>query len=303
MRANGIVTALLTPLNKDYTLCRECLRDLIEFQANNGVNGLYLTGTYGEGVVLPLKTRIEVLEKAIEYAPSNLYLLPHIGAASLDVVYELARAARDLGYKDLSVVGPIYHKPTRVGLVRYYEEIASRTELHIIIYNNKGRQGYNISPDDFQAIIENVTSVVGIKDTSNDVVQLLEYVKRFGHKYYIAAGGDNLIFHTFVMGAHAHICGVSNTIPEVAVGIYNAVKSGDLGKALDLQYKIDVFKKRIGKVGVETQEVLRQMLKMRGLNPGHPPAQLSFDFDEKTLKELREALEAVLPPLKVGGRA
>ncbi|MEL9908730.1 MAG: dihydrodipicolinate synthase family protein [Desulfurococcus sp.] len=299
MRVHGIITALLTPLNKDLTLCNECLKNLIEFQASKGVAGIYLTGTAGEGIILPVKTRIELFKKALEYAPSNIYLLPHIGAASIDVVLELAREVKDLGYKDVSLISPIFHKPTRKGMIRFFEEVSSRTELNIVIYNNKNRQGYNISPDDFQAIVDAVRSVIGIKDTSKDVDQLLEYVKRFSHKYFIAGAGDELILYTFLIGAHAHICAVSNVIPEIVVELYKTVTGGDIKKAVELQYKINGLRKQISKIPVESQEVLRQLASLRGLKPGYPPLQLDFDYDEKTIGELKVALNKVLGDMNV----
>lgn len=299
MRVHGIITALLTPLNKDLTLCDECLKNLIEFQAGKGVAGIYLTGTAGEGIILPVKTRIELFKKALEYAPSNIYLLPHIGAASIDVVFELAREVKDLGYKDVSLISPIFHKPTRKGMIRFFEEVSSRTELNIVIYNNKNRQGYNISPDDFQAIVDAARSVIGIKDTSKDVDQLLEYVKRFSYKYFIAGAGDELILYTFLIGAHAHICAVSNVIPETVIELYKAVLGGDIKKAVELQYKINGLRKQISKIPVESQEVLRQLASLRGLKPGYPPLQLDFDYDEKTIGELKAALNRVLGVINV----
>lgn len=299
MRVHGIITALLTPLNKDLTLCDECLKNLIEFQVSKGVSGIYLTGTAGEGIILPVKTRIELFKRALEYAPSNIYLLPHIGAASIDVVFELAREVKDLGYKDVSLIAPIFHKPTRKGMIRFFEEVSSRTELNIVIYNNKNRQGYNISPDDFQAIVDAVKSVIGIKDTSKDVDQLLEYVKRFSSGYFIAGAGDELILYTFLIGAHAHICAVSNVIPEIVVELYKTVLGGDIKKAVELQYKINGLRKQISKIPVESQEVLRQLASLRGLKPGYPPLQLDFDYDEKTIGELKAVLSRVLGVINV----
>jgi 4-hydroxy-tetrahydrodipicolinate synthase len=285
MRPQGIITALITPLDVNGELCVDCLKELIEFQYKSGIVGLYLTGTYGEGVILPLALRLRVFEKALEYAPTNMYLLPHIGAASYDAIIELGLKVRDLGYKDVSVVGPIYHKPSRRGLVEFYEYIASKTELNILVYNNPGRQGYNITPDDFQLIVDRVKSVVGIKDTSRDVDVLLEYVKRFGDRYFVAGAGDSFLLYTFMIGASAHVCGISNFIPEVTIALYKAIRDGNYGKAVELQYQLNQVRRILSKLAPETQEVLRELMRMRGLRAGYPPLHLMYDLDRGLLEK------------------
>ncbi|MCS7099902.1 MAG: dihydrodipicolinate synthase family protein [Sulfolobales archaeon] len=291
--AEGIVTALITPLSKSGELCVECLDSLLGFQIGRGVSGLFLTGTYGEGVILPRRVKEEVYRRALELAGSKIYLLPHVGTADIEAVVSLARAARDVGYEAVSTLGPIYHKPTRRGLVEYFEYVATKADVKVVIYNNKGRQGYNISPDDFEEIVRNVPHVIGLKDTSYDVDQMLEYYERFGSRYLIAGAGDSLLFYTFALGIPLHICGISNALPELAVELYRSVSRGNLKRALGLQYSILKIRKVVNKLGVESQVVLREVLKWRGLDLGYPPVALRASLDAKVLEDLRKTVEAV----------
>jgi len=297
-KVEGVITALITPLDKDGKLCAECLEHMIEFQYKKGIQALFLTGTYGEGIILPEKVRVDIYRYALEYSKSNMILLPHVGAADVETVLRLVKAAKDLGYKAVSVVGPIYHKPTRRGLIEFYSYIA-KADVEIVVYNNKGRQGYNISPDDFEALVREVPAVVGIKDTSYDPEQLLEYVKRFGGKYFIGGAGDSLIAYNFLIGADAHICGLSNAFPELAVAIYRAVTEGDVKKAFELQYRLNKVRKIIRKFGVESPEVLREILKLRGVDAGYPPIQLAEAIDERQKEELKKLVEPILKELVV----
>lgn len=293
-KVEGILTALITPLTKDNDLCVECIKSMIEFQVSRGVNALFLTGTYGEGVILSNAVKQKVYRYALEFSPGKLSLLPHVGGADVDYVAALARAARDFGYRVVSVVGPIYHKPTRRGLAEFFSYIASKSDVEIVIYNNKGRQGYNISPDDFEYISREVPAVVGIKDTSYDIEQMMEYVKRFGADYFIGGAGDNFLYITFVIGMSAHICGISNAFPEIAVELYRAVKSGDHSKALDLQYRIVRIRRVLARFGLETQELLREVLRFRGIDPGYPPIQMREGLNSKQVEELRKSLEPIV---------
>ncbi len=293
----GIITAIVTPLNRDGSLCEDCLKNIIEFQASAGVRGLYLTGTAGEGVILPSRVRMRVYEKAMEYAPSGMYLLPHVGGASLDVVLELSRAAKDCGYREVSLIAPIFHKPSRRGLVEFFWEVSSKTDLDIVVYNNKNRQGYNISPDDFQAVASSAR-VIGIKDASKDPDQLLELVKRFSDKYFVAGAGDELLFYTFVVGAHAHVCAVSNVVPELAVSLHKKIEEGKIGEALELQHRISALRRYLGRLTSETQEALRELMRVRNVDPGYPPVQMVHDFDPKVLSEAKGFLSELLRELR-----
>ncbi len=297
VKRNGIITALITSLSKDGELCVDCLKQLIEFQYKNGVQGLFLTGTYGEGVILPKSIRLKVFEKALELSPKDMYLLPHIGSASIDTVIELGKNVKDLGYKEVSIVAPPYHRPSKKGLAEFFNHVASKIELDIIIYNNPGRVGYNITPDDFQYIVDNVKSVKGIKDTSRDVDQLLEYAKRFKDKYFIAAAGDSFMFYAFAIGIPAHICGISNLIPEVASKLYSYVLKGDLTKALELQYQVNRLRKVLTKLSNEVQEAIRELLKFRGIDAGYPPVQMIQEFDSRSVEVAKRVLDEVLQVL------
>ncbi len=295
-KLQGVITALITPLTKESDICTKCLEEMIKFQLSKGISGLFIMGTYGEGILLSERLKKKILEKVIDIVPSKTIVLPHIGSSDIEVIASLARTARDLGYEAVSTVGPIYHVPTKKGLIKYFDYIA-KEDVGIVIYNIKNRQRYNISPDDFELIVSEVPAVIGIKDTSYDVDQLLEYVERFGNKYFIAGAGDSMIYYTFSVGAHAHICGVSNAFPEVVVALYKAVVSGNHKEGQRYQFMINKLRRTLRKYGIELQEVFREVLKLRGIHSGYPPLQLSEGLTKDQLEELKKIVE---PFIKMG---
>jgi len=288
----GVITALITPLNKDSDLCEDCLKELISYQLTNGVNGLFIMGTYGEGLLLSQKTRRKFLEKAIEYVPNKAVVLPHIASSDVEASYELAKYARDLGYEVVSSVGPVYYKSSKRGLVEYFNRI-SKSDAKVVIYNNSGRQRYNITPSMFEELTREVPAIVGIKDTSYSVEQLLEYVMRFKGKYFVAGAGDNMLLYTFVIGADAHICGLSNVFPKYVTELYRAVVNGDIEKAKEIQNVINKLRNITGKFSVESPEVLRELLKLKGINAGYPLTYLGV-LEPQEREELRKLVEQYL---------
>jgi len=283
MYPEGIVTAIITPLKGDVEVSEEGIASLISFLVERGVKGFFVLGTYGEGILISKDERERMLEKVVEAVPSRASVIVHVGAADVKTALELAKHAANLGVSAVSSVGPIYHKPGRTGLVSYYGYL-SRAGAPIMVYNNKGRQGYNISLSDFESITMEVPSVMGIKDTSYDVEQLQNYIDMFGKTHYVAGAGDSLIAVTFVIGAKAHVCGIANAFPEIPLAVYASVKNGDVKKAVELQSVINRMRKELSRFGVETQVILREILRLRGVDVGDPPIPLRRLTDEEKIE-------------------
>lgn len=278
----GIVTAIVTPLKGDMEVDGNGISSLINFLLEKGISGFFVLGTYGEGMLVSKDERKKTLEKVIDVVPDKAKVIAHVGTADVKTALELAKHAANLGISAISSVGPIYHKVDRIGLISYYSYL-SKSGAPIMIYNNKGRQGYNISLNDFEAIVKEVPSVVGIKDTSYDVEQLQNYISKFGKDYYIAGAGDSLVAVTFIVGAKAHVCGIANAFPEIPLAIYKAVREGNLRKAVELQGIINNMRKEFSKFGVETQVILREVLKLRGIDVGGSPIPLRKLTEEEKL--------------------
>jgi len=291
-KVEGIITALLTPLSKDGDLCAECLKDILEYQLSNGVSGFFIMGTYGEGPILNQKVKRKMLEKTLEYVPSKTVVLPHIATSDIEASYELARYAKNLGYEVVSSVGPIYFKASKKGLMEYFKYI-SQTDLGVVIYNNSDRLKYNITPSLFEEICREVPTIMGIKDSSSSVEQLLEYVTRFKNRYFIAGAGDNLIYYTFIIGADAHVCALSNVFPRQASELYKAILDKDLAKAREIQSFFNKIRAIVKKFNTESSEVLKEILKLKGINAGYPLAFLG-GLEHHEREELRELIKPYL---------
>ncbi|MEM3660207.1 MAG: dihydrodipicolinate synthase family protein [Thermoproteota archaeon] len=265
--------AIITPLKDGVEVDEEGAASLISFLTEKGVRGFFVLGTYGEGMLINKGERERMLEKVVENVSDKSSVIAHVGAADVKTALELAEHAASLEISAVSSVGPIYHKPGKEGLISYYKYL-SKAEAPLMVYNNKGRQGYNISPSDFESIVKEVPSVMGVKDTSYDLEQLQNYVDMFGKTHYVAGAGDSLIAVTFLIGAKAHVCGIANAFPEIPLSVYSAVENGDVKKAFELQNIINRIRRELGRFGVETQVVLREILRLRGVDVGLPPLQL-----------------------------
>lgn len=287
----GVITATVTPLNADGELKEDSIRKLIDFQVEKGVHGLFPLGTLGEGIYLPVGLRKKVAETVIDQVKSSIPVILHIGAAEAKTTAELAKHAGEIGVNAVCAVAPIYYRPDARGLIEYFRQIAKASKLPVLIYNNVGRQGYNIDPKLFGEIVSEVPEVIGIKDTSYNVDQITSYVQEYGDRYIIMGAGDSMMLTNFTLGAVGHVCAVSNIFPELALSLYKAVENSNIAKARELQFKVSSIRNILRGIDIAPYKAA---LKLRGIDAGYPAKPLRPLTDDESnalLDKLRKYLE------------
>jgi len=287
-KVEGIITALVTPLTENGEIKEEAFEDLIDFQIKHGVNGFFPLGTAGEGMKLPVEKRMKAAEIVVEKTRGRVPIILHVGTQDTVTTVELARHGKEIGVDAIGAVGPFFYKPDTEGLIMHYKRIGEAVDLPLFVYNNVSGQGYNITVDTFGLIAGECPTVCGVKDTSYRVDQIQEYVYRFGDEYMIISAGDPLIFVNLAVGAVAHICAVSNVVPEIPVQIYEAVKRRDYDRARELQFRLNEIRKALKKGPYLS--TYKEALRMRGINVGTVSSPLRPMKDNER-KRLREELE------------
>jgi len=286
----GMITALFTPLTPKEQLKEDAFKRLIDFQIENGINGFFALGTAGEGIKLSTEKRKKGAETVVKYTRGRIPIILHVGNPDTERTVELAKHGEGLGVDALSAVGPFYYKPDLKGLIQHYKRFAEAVNIPVFVYNIPGRQGYNISPEFFGKIVEEVPQIVGLKDTSYDVGQLQDYVHKFGEKYTVLGAGDSLIFSALAVGTDGHISQISNAFPEMAIQIYRLIKEGKYEEAREIQFRLnDVLE--VLKKGPEISSV-KEVLKMRGIDVGVSSSPLRQPSKEESIA-IREGLETI----------
>ncbi len=284
----GIISALLTPDEQHL----DKIPELIEFQLRHGIKGFFILGTFGEGPKLGPEARMRVAEKIVEAVGEKGIVIVHVGTPDLDTAKRLARHAGEIGAHAVSAVAPFYYRYDEESLKRFYEELAKSTSAPVMVYNNPGRQGYGIGFETIMRIMEEVPGVEGLKDTSGDVAQLHALATIPKERYFIAIGSDALIYMTFTLGLKAHVCGIASMWPELAVGIYRAVKEGRREEALELQLRMNRVRRILKSIGPDTASY-KYALRMRGIDIGGPiPPTRGLTPEEE--RRLREEISQVI---------
>lgn len=197
------------------------------------------------------------------------------------------------GAAGISILQPMFLKPNFNELFLHFKTIAEAVpNTPVLLYNNPGRVGYTLSADLVEKLAHEVENIVGMKDTSGDITQTEEFIRRNADVGFKVFGGkDTLLYASLCIGAVGGVCTAGNFMPELIVDIYNKYVAGDIKGSLVAQYKLNPV--RLAMDGASFPVAAKDMAIMRGLAAGKPylpnlptPEGASYD---KMKKEMEKA--------------
>jgi 4-hydroxy-tetrahydrodipicolinate synthase len=230
----GAMTALVTPF-KDGHVDEAALRRLVAEQLDAGIDGLVPCGTTGEAPTLEPEEHAQVIRVVVEEARrGQVPVIAGTGSNSTAHAIAASHAAQAAGADGLLVVTPYYNKPTQEGLYRHFRAIADAVPLPIVVYNIPGRTGCDMSVETLVRLVAAEPRIVGVKEATGSVARAQEVVHRLGDRIAVLSGEDALNLPIYAVGGRGCISVVSNVVPGLVAGAYDAVTVGDLLKAREL---------------------------------------------------------------------
>ncbi|MGI6603541.1 MAG: 4-hydroxy-tetrahydrodipicolinate synthase [bacterium] len=294
----GIIAAMLTPYGEDGEVDLATLRDYTDFLIERGVNGLFPSGTNGEGPALTLAERKSIIEAAVERAAGRVPVIAHTGAITTAESIDLTRHAKACGAAAAAVVSPFYFPHDEEALETHFVSVAeSVPDFPIYLYNIPGNAKNDLKPGLVARLRKRCNNIVGIKDSSKDLTRLEDYIATLGAGFSTIVGTDTLILPALVMGSAGVVSAIANVFPEPCVALYKVWLEGDLVRARELQYQINSIRS-ILKAGPYITPY-RVALTLRGLPFGNvrPPFRRLNTDEEAALKDgLRTLKEKGLLP-------
>jgi len=289
-RFKGIVAAMVTPFNDDESLDEGGLCAVVRFLIERGVHGLFPAGSQGEFYALTADERRRVLEVTLEAAENRVFVMAHVGAMTTREAMALARHAESAGADALSAVTPFFVRPSQEELYRHYVALASAVGLPVLAYNNPGRTGVNLLPTTVVRLAHDVPNFVGIKDSSGDLTQFVEYIRLCPSGFQAFMGRDSLIFAGLAHGAAGAVAATANVVPELAVSIYDAVEARDFVRGHELQRLLLPLRQAFDLGSFPA--VVKEAMQIIGL-PAGPTRRPVGPLSEEARARLREVLEQV----------
>lgn len=236
----GSFTALVTPFDKDGLVDEAKFRELIDFQIENGINGIVPCGCTGEAATLAHMEQKKLIKIAVEAANGRVPVIAGTGSNSTEEAIHLTDYAKKAGVDGVLIITPYYNKPTPRGQILHYQKIASAVDIPIILYNVPSRTGISMKPETI-AELSNVDNIIAIKEASGSLEQVSQILSLCDIT--VLSGDDSLTLPMLSIGAEGIISVASNIIPEEVSTMVNLFFEGDIKRAMEIHYKIyPIFK-------------------------------------------------------------
>jgi len=225
----GCLTALVTPF-RDGSVDTKALADLVESQIAAGVHGLVPCGSTGESATMSHDEHLTVVREVVRVARKRVPVVAGTGSNATNEAIKLTRGAQEVGADAALLISPYYNKPTQDGIVQHYAAIADATKIPLIAYNIQGRTASNITTETM-ARLARIPRLIGVKEGSGSMGQMLEILHACGPDFAVWAGDDVFTLPLMAAGGIGVISVTSNVAPAKMVALTDAIRAGDLARA------------------------------------------------------------------------
>ena len=233
----GVATAVVTPMKADGKIDWEAFERLIEYQAEGGVSAVVVCGTTGESPTVTEAEKKELFSLAVRQSEGRFKVICGCGAPSTEASVRMAAMAEKCGCDGILTVTPYYNKCSTEGLFRHYKAVADTVSLPVIAYNVPSRTGVDISLDAYERLAE-IDNLTGIKEASGRVLKTEQIISRFGGRFNVYCGSDELIAPLYSVGAKGVISVLSNVLPRETSELCSLCRAGNMREATHLQLKL-----------------------------------------------------------------
>jgi 4-hydroxy-tetrahydrodipicolinate synthase len=241
----GSLTALVTPFEKGGAFDEKAFRAFVDWQIQEGTNGLVPVGTTGESPTLSHDEHHRVVKTCIEAAKGRVPVVAGAGSNNTEEAVSLAQHAEKVGADAILVVTPYYNKPTQRGLYLHFATVAKATKLPIIIYNIPPRSVIDMMPETMGRLANDFKNIVGVKDATGKVERVSEQRMTCGKDFVQLSGEDASALGFNAHGGIGCISVTSNVAPRLCAEFQEATLANDKDKALELQDRLMPLHKTI----------------------------------------------------------
>jgi 4-hydroxy-tetrahydrodipicolinate synthase len=249
----GVIVALLTPVDREGKVDHRALRQLVERVTSRGVAGLSPLGSTGEGYSLGLDQRLAVVDTVAGSVPAGMPVIPGVFAHNHEQAVAEIAAYADHGGTAVLAAPPSYYPLRAAEQEAYFSRLADATALPLVMYNIPAYTKVQIAPAVAAALAAH-PRVAGLKDSGRDfgyAAGLLDAVKAAGAAadFSVLTGTDSMLVSYMLAGARGTICASANVVPEVVLAVYEAVRAGKLDEALRLEARLRQVQAALGTGG------------------------------------------------------
>lgn len=231
----GIIPAFYACYDKDGKVSEQRTRALARYFVRKGVKGLYVCGSSGECIYLRVKERKKILEAVMDEVGGELTVIAHVACNNTEDSRKLAAHAESLGVDAIAAIPPIYFHLPDYAVAQYWNDIsAAAPNTDFIIYNIPQLAGTKLTVPLYRRMLEN-EKIIGVKNSSESTQDIQMFKDAGGEGHVVMNGPDEQLVSGLAIGADGGIGGTYGVMPELYLAIFDAVKKGDMARALEIQ--------------------------------------------------------------------
>lgn len=288
----GVFPAFPACYDDDGKISQDRTKMLAEYCLAKGAKGVYLTGSSGEFVYQTVDERKQIIRAVTEAVGGKLTIIAHVGACATSDAVELAGYAAQCGVDAISSVPPYYFAQPEYGIMDYWNAMIDAAKLPFILYNIPGTTGVSISTEVFRKMLEN-PYVIGIKNTSLPVMDILRFKECGGDQCVVFNGPDEQFVAGRLMGADSGIGSTYLVMLDLYLQADRLIRTGDYAQAAEIQKFItNTIFEIIDKHG-HLLSGLKYLLHLQGLEIGEVrrPLVPVNDQDKRELDQIAQRIE------------
>ena len=236
-KLKGTGVAIITPFKNDSSIDFAALGRVINWVITGGVNYIVVLGTTGETSTLSKDEKHAVVSYVVEAVDGKVPLIAGIGGNNTQEVINNIRQYDLSAISAVLSVAPYYNKPNQRGLFQHFKTIATWSPVPVIIYNVPGRTGCNISADTCLELAHNCENIIGVKEASGDMSQIMKIIKGKPENFDVISGDDMLTLPVIAAGGSGVISVLANAFPAAVTELVNNALRNNLKSAREIQFR------------------------------------------------------------------
>ncbi|HBG09065.1 MAG: 4-hydroxy-tetrahydrodipicolinate synthase [Limnochordia bacterium] len=286
MKSGQVLTAMITPMNRDQSVNYTAAVELAQRLGENGSDGVVLSGTTGESPNLSFEEKVKLFSAVTDALGGQMTIIAGTGSNSTQDSILLTKAAEKAGVDGIMLVAPYYNKPSQEGLYQHFKTVAEQTTLPVMIYNVPGRTSVNILPETVARLAE-IENIVAIKEASGNLEQVSVLKTMVPEDFLIYSGDDALTLPILAVGGAGVVSVASHLVGREIKAMISAFLAGKVGEALEIHLKLmPLFQAMF----LTTNPVpVKRALEFMGVDTG--PLRLPLvDLTEQEAQKIKEVL-------------
>lgn len=224
----GAGVAIVTPFKDNGEVDYEKFAEMVEYQIENGTDAIIVCGTTGESSTLTHEEHLDVIRYCVEKVNGRIPVIAGTGSNCTDTAIYLSTEAEKYGVNGLLLVTPYYNKATQKGLYQHFKAVADSVKVPVILYNVPSRTGCNIAPETVVKLCTEVENIVGVKEASGNLSQIVKLMSLADGKVDLYSGNDDQITPLLALGGKGVISVLSNVAPRQTHEICAKFFAGDV---------------------------------------------------------------------------